>query len=76
MGLRSHSSGNQTNSQGGTNTGTGRKIPKKVSVLAYPAFACAVKSQIRPSFKGIRGVLGYLLEVIGEKGKRHWIIGN
>jgi hypothetical protein len=43
--------------RGGTNTGTGRKIPKKVSVPAYPAFACALKTRKMRRFKvqvGIR----------------------
>jgi hypothetical protein len=37
--------------RGGTNVGTGRKFPKKVSVPAYPAFACALKTRKMRRFK-------------------------
>jgi hypothetical protein len=37
--------------RGGTNVGTGRKFPKKVSVPAYPAFACALKPRKMRRFK-------------------------
>jgi hypothetical protein len=43
--------------RGGTNVGTGRKFPKKVSVPAYPAFACSLKTRKMRRFKvqvGIR----------------------
>jgi hypothetical protein len=42
---------------GGTNVGTDRKFPKKVSVPAYPAFACALKTRCSPALKPIWGIL-------------------
>jgi hypothetical protein len=40
--------------RGGTNVGTGRKFPKKVSVPAYPAFAYALKTRRSPALKPFR----------------------
>ena len=59
-------------SRGGTNVGTGRKFPKKVSVPVYPAFACALKTRKMRSFKvqvgSFKGRGG------GRRGAKVWIV--
>jgi hypothetical protein len=64
--------------RGGTNIGTGRRFPKKVSVPAYPAFACAVKARKMRRFKvqvGIRQKTWRQkkLEKREKRGKSYWL---
>ena len=63
---------------GGTNVGTGRKIPKKVSVPAYPAFACALKTRKMRRFKVQVGRRQKTwrqkkLEKREKRGKSYWL---
>ena len=66
---------------GGTNVGTGRKFPKKVSVPAYPAFACAVKARKMRGFKVQVGSLkgrggGRRGRRTGDRGQRTEVRGG
>jgi hypothetical protein len=56
-----------TEPEHGTNVGTGRKFPKKVSVPAYPAFACALKARKSTFLKHFHedcGNLSFLIQAI------------